>query len=162
MFGRNNPYYENRAYPTGGSYRQGGYYRGGSSAEISGTGRPYEDSRLRQEYNRSYEIRGSHRGAGAYIDRTESPISAQSGQGFYRQSGTYYQPGQRQDYDQYGQARYPSSPYQSSRPYSSSYDIFDAPGSAYGPKNGSERCIPKCFGEKGDRVIKKTKNFTKQ
>lgn len=33
-----------------------------------------------------------------------------------------------------------------------SYDIFDAPGSALGPRNGSERCIPKCFAEKGDRV----------
>lgn len=47
---------------------------------------------------------------------------------------------------------YPGSPYRSGRPYSSSYDIYDAPNSAYGPKNGSERCIPKCFAEKGNRV----------
>lgn len=48
--------------------------------------------------------------------------------------------------------RYPGSPYRSGRPVDSSYDIYEAPGSAYGPKNGSERCIPKCFAEKGSRV----------
>ncbi|ERL93449.1 hypothetical protein D910_10740 [Dendroctonus ponderosae] len=46
---------------------------------------------------------------------------------------------------------YPSSPYENRRPYVSSYDIIDAPGSAVGPRNGSERCIPKCFAEKGTR-----------
>lgn len=44
------------------------------------------------------------------------------------------------------------SPYRSRKYYGGSYDIFDAPASAYGPKNGSERCIPKCFAEKGNRV----------
>lgn len=50
---------------------------------------------------------------------------------------------------------YPGSPYESRRPYTSNYDIVDGPASALGPKplNGSERCIPKCFAEKGNRVI---------
>lgn len=79
--------------------------------------------------------------------------------------GSGYAPQSQSRYDSYGQANtgsygssygsantYPGSPYRSGRPISSSYDIFDAPGSAYGPKNGSERCIPKCFAEKGNRV----------
>lgn len=52
-----------------------------------------------------------------------------------------------------------SSPFASQRNPQSSYQIFDAPGSALGPKQGGERCIPKCFAEKGNRVSCFTLNY---
>lgn len=105
-----------------GAYDQSGRQSGGYDQ----TGRQTE------EYDRqsgSYGISGSFQ-----VNQSEAS-------GSYGSSGSAYS-GSRSE----------SSPYENRRPYSSSYDIFEAPASAYGPKNGSERCIPKCFAEKGDRV----------
>lgn len=138
--------YESRSYGASGSYGSGGSYgtagsygSSGSSGSAGSQGSS-GSSRDYTGYQGSYGGQsGSYEGSRSWLSNGSYSGSSQSG------------------YDAYGYGRSrvgtpESSPYQNRRPYSSNYDILDAPGSAYGPKNGSERCIPKCFAPKGDRV----------
>jgi hypothetical protein len=132
------------------------YGQTGQSSQYGQTGQSSQYGQTGQSSGQSsqYGQSGQSQSAGQSSQYGQSGRYDSSQGGQYRQSGQSGQSSQSENYDQYGQPRqtYGSSPYRSSRPYSSSYDIFDAPGSAYGPKNGSERCIPKCFAEKGNRV----------
>ncbi|KAJ8971603.1 hypothetical protein NQ314_000618 [Rhamnusium bicolor] len=94
----------------------------------------------------SYGSRPAGSSSGSYGSSQSVPYGSLPGSYASGSSGSYGSD-QSGTYGSYG-----SSPYQNRRPYSSSYDLFDAPGGALGPKNGSERCIPKCFAEKGNRV----------
>lgn len=140
--------------------QSGSYQSGQSGTYQSGSSGSYQDGQSRSaesSQSRSYQGGSSQSGqSGSYQSRSRSS-SSQSEQ--YGSSGGSNQLSSESRSSANGQydtsarrAPYGSSPYQSTRPYSSNYDIFDAPGSAYGPKNGSERCIPKCFAQKGDRV----------
>lgn len=140
------------------------YYREENNLNSQNQGNDYYGSPVGGEATSNYDSQNNN----GYDSQREYSYGSQSGsnyrgnqgQSFYdeQNSSSYYgNQGASSQGNSYSNT-YAGSPYRGGRPYGSSYDIFDAPGSAYGPKNGSERCIPKCFAEKGNRV--KYHNFT--
>lgn len=157
-----------------GSSRQSGSYGsqpgsyGSQSGSVpydsqSGSGTSYDGQSGSQSYGGgSYDSasasasQGGQSGSELYGSQSGSSYgSSQSESASYgSQSGSYgsQSQGSQSSYDSSSYGSYDRSPYQNRRPYASSYDIVEAPGSAYGIRNGSDKCIPKCFAEKGNRV----------
>lgn len=132
------------------------YYGSPASANYKGdasNGDVSNDSQGRSSYDNQRDFSYENPRSSTYRGQVISNYGNQAQSSYDDQRGSLFYT--NQDASNYGNNYsniHAESPYRSGRPYGSSYDIFDAPASAYGSKNGSERCIPKCFAEKGNRV----------